>query len=142
RRASAGAGAAAGTRAPAPPRSCRSRPSEALHHAEPDRLDQRLVGNRPLVEPLVRDPPVLDRLEALALVPRELEVDLARGNDPRLGHLDDRARPSVLILDDEAVAVGRRRILAVEPRGRRLLAGEQRLDAPAAEVGARIPGPD
>src|SRR5919198_6130036 len=104
-----------------------------------DRLDERLVGDRQLEDPLVRHPPVLHRLEALALVPRELEVDLAGGDDPRLSHLDDCARPSFFVLDDEAVAVLRRRILAVEPRSRRLLAREHRLDETAAKVGSRIP---
>ena len=81
--------------------------------------------------------PVLHRLEALALVARELDVDLARGNDSSLGHLDDRAWRAGLVLDDEPVArVGSRFVLehAVQARRCRLVAGQDRLERRVLEA--------
>jgi len=89
--------------------------------------------------------PVLHRLEALALVARELEVDLARGNDSSLGHLDDRARRAGLVLDDEPVArVGSRVVLerAVQARRCRLVAGQDRLDELPPQVRSGVAEPE
>ena len=89
--------------------------------------------------------PVLDRLEALTLVARELEVDLGGGNDPRLGNLDDRARRAGLVLDDEPVAwVGSRVVLerAVQARRCRLVAGQDRLDEPPPQIRSGVAEPE
>ena len=52
--------------------------------------------DRPLEEPFVRLPPVRDRLEPLALVAGELQVNLARRDNASFGDLDDPARRALL----------------------------------------------
>jgi hypothetical protein len=86
--------------------------------------------------------PVVDRLEALALVLCEREVDLRGRNDAGLGDLDDRPRLPVLVLDDVAVTDRRRRLLAGEPGRRGLGSGEDRRNEATPQIGARIPEPE
>src|SRR5207248_3127342 len=76
--------------------------------------DGRVVLDRALEEALVREPPVLDRLEALALVAREPEVDLPRRDHARLRHLDHADDPLARVVEGEAVAWLRRLLLVGE----------------------------
>ncbi len=105
--------------------------------------DHRLRCQLLLEEVLVRDAPVVDRLEALALVPRELDVDLAGGDEPRLGDLDDGDGLVVVVEQLEPVARLADRlafgfVLRPEPGRRGLLAGEHRGDELPPQLGTRV----
>jgi hypothetical protein len=76
----------------------------------------------------VRRAPVLDGLERLAFVFDERQVDLAGRNDAYLRDLYDRTRRARGVLDDIARADRGLILVAVEPGGRRLRAGEDRVD--------------
>jgi hypothetical protein len=88
--------------------------------------------------------PVVDGLEALALVARELEVDLAGGHNSDRGRLHDRHRPVVEVEQREAVAGLRqrltrvRRVVAPQAGGGRLRAAEDGVDQLAPKLGAGV----
>ena len=91
--------------------------------------------------------PVVDRLESLALVARELDVDLRRRHDACVRHLDDRERFLVEAVEHEPVAragdgLAFRRVLLREPSRRRLLAGEDRGDELPSQLRPRIAEPE
>jgi hypothetical protein len=77
--------------------------------------------------------PVVHRLEPLALFADELHVDLARGDLPRLSHLDDADRLVVEVDQDELVAGPSGLLFPGDPGGGRLLAPEDRVDELAPE---------
>ncbi len=71
---------------------------------------------------------VRDRLEALALVAGELEVDLVGAQHPHLGRLDDGDGPVVEVEEQETIACLRERLVPVQPGGRGLVTAEHRID--------------
>src|SRR5215211_1420331 len=102
--------------------------SKPLDHPETDRLDKRLVGKRLLEEALVRLAPLVERLEPLALVTHELEVELPCRDHARLDHLDHGPRRALPVLDDVPGAGLRRLICSVEAGGGCLVARKHGLD--------------
>jgi hypothetical protein len=76
----------------------------------------------------VRPAPVLDGLECLAFVSDERQVDLAGRNDAYLRDLYDRAWSSRGVYEGVTLAQRGQVLVAVEPGGRRLRAGEDRVD--------------
>jgi hypothetical protein len=87
----------------------------------------------------VRLAPVLERLETLALVPHELQIELPGGHDPRLHNLDDRDRLVVEAEERQALPGINGLLLLGEARRCGLLAAEDSVDQPAAELRARVP---
>src|SRR5215472_16499777 len=91
----------------------------------------------------MRGPPVGDALEALALVTRELQIDLARGHDADLGRLHDANWLVVPADQQQALADLRHRLagvgleLVTQARRRRLVAAQDSLDELATEI--RLP---
>jgi putative membrane protein len=118
---------------------------ELLDQAEALGNDQRVVVDVVLgPEAFVRAAPVLDGLEALALVAGELEIDVACAHDPDLGRLDHGHGPVVEVEQREALTelgqrlVGERSVVGSKPGGGRLVAAKDRVDELAAQVGARV----